>query len=397
MRKIVFAMACGLTAVVTSCGGSSTPNNQSQSTQQEATIPTAAVQELKDALTAVQGKGILFGQHDALAYGMGDGSEWNAVKHNTNDSSDIKLVTGSHPAIFSWDLGHIDDAFNLDTVPFDSIRSFIFKAYREGGINTISWHERNPVTNDNAWTKPNEETCVKNFIPGGSKVEMFNQKLDKVADFLNSLVLDGKDVPVIFRPWHEMDGSWFWWGNDHCTHDEYKALYRYTIEYLRSKGVDNIVVAYSPDRNFKTEEEYLQWYPGDDIVDIVGMDNYWDIPEAYDEKNKTYDKEKLDVMVKKLEIVVNYAKKHGKLPALTECGNETVNLDKWYTEGLLPVITANETTRQIIYAQVWRNRHSKHYYVPFKGHPQESDFVKFANDSRIFLLNDYNEFKKQTK
>lgn len=388
-------MAIGATCTIASCGG---PSNDKQAQNRNTHKDGAtAVEELKSALAAVQGKGILFGQHDALAYGLGDGSAWDATQDNIYDQSDIKLVSGSHPALFSWDLGHIDDAFNLDTVPFDSIRSFIFKVYKDGGINTISWHERNPITNDNAWTVPNEETCIKNFIPGGSKVEMFNQKLDKVASFLNSLVLEGDKVPVIFRPWHEMDGSWFWWGDKHCTHDEYKALYRYTINYLESKGVDNIVVAYSPDRNFNSEEEYLQWYPGDDIVDIVGMDNYWDFSEAYNQETQTFDKEKLDVIVKKLGIVVNYAKAHNKLPAMTECGNETVNLNKWYTEGLLPVITANDTTRQIIYAQVWRNRHLKHYYVPYKGHSQESDFVKFANDDRIFLLDQYNEFKRSSK
>ncbi|HOI26669.1 MAG TPA: glycosyl hydrolase [Paludibacteraceae bacterium] len=374
MKKLTLSLfTTGLSFLLIGCGGGT---NKSTDKMNSDTI--APTEVLKAQLRSVQGKGILFGQHDALSYGIG----WNAARDGIFDRSDIKTVTGSHPALFSWDLGHIDDTMNLDSVPFDSIRAYIIHAYKIGGINTISWHERNPITNENAWSKPDSTTNVHNFIPGGSKVELFNQKLDKVAAFLNSLQIDGKKIPVIFRPWHEMDGSWFWWGNDNCSHDDYKALYRHTINYLRSKGVDNMVTAYSPDRNFFTEEEYLQWYPGDDIVDIVGMDNYSDFTEH-----------KLDDIVKKLEIVVEYAKKHNKIPAMTECGSERLAIDNWYTTNLLKVITATEKTRQIAYAQVWRNHRMEHFYVPFKGHTQEQDFVTFANDSHIMLLDKFNQFK----
>jgi mannan endo-1,4-beta-mannosidase len=101
----------------------------------------------------------------------------------------------------------------------------------------------------------------------------------------------------------------------------------------------------------------------------------------------------LDDIVKKLEIVVEYAKKHNKIPAMTECGSERLAIDNWYTTNLLKVITATEKTRQIAYAQVWRNHRMEHFYVPFKGHTQEQDFVTFANDSHIMLLDKFNQFK----
>ena len=176
MRKLSLSLfAAGLSAFLIGCDGRANKNTGTMETGTNA--PTEA---LKAQLRSVQGKGILFGQHDALSYGIG----WNATRDNVYDRSDIRTVAGSHPAIFSWDLGHIDDKMNLDSVPFDSIRSFIIHAYKMGGINTISWHERNPVTNDNSWTKPDSSSMVFNFIPGGTKVELFNQKLDKVATFL---------------------------------------------------------------------------------------------------------------------------------------------------------------------------------------------------------------------
>ena len=143
------------------------------------------------------------------------------------------------------------------------------------------------------------------------------------------------------------------------------------------------MVAYSPDRNFFSEEEYLQWYPGDDIVDIIGMDNYYDFVEN-----------KLDLIVKKLEIIVDYAKKTNKIPAMTECGSERMEINNWYTTNLLKVLTSTEKTKQIVYAQVWRNHRLEHFYVPFKGHEQEADFIQFANDPQIMLLNKFNQFKE---
>lgn len=82
---------------------------------------------------------------------------------------------------------------------------------------------------------------------------------------------------MIFRPYHEFDGDWFWWGRSHCTIDEFKTLWRFTVAYLRdSLEVHNFIYAFSPDNKFNTESEFLERYPGDEWVDMVGMDNYGD-------------------------------------------------------------------------------------------------------------------------
>ena len=66
-----------------------------------------------------------------------------------------------------------------------------------------------------------------------------------------------------------MNGNWFWWGKRWCTTDEYKAIYRLTVDYLRNSGIDNLLFAWSPDAIAG-----LEFYPGDDYVDILGMDIY---------------------------------------------------------------------------------------------------------------------------
>jgi mannan endo-1,4-beta-mannosidase len=331
---------------------------------------------LKSVLDNVSGKYILFGHQDAMAYGIG----WNGVFAQ----SDVKRVTGSHPALFGWEIGNIGDETNLDKVPFDSIVSYIKYIHSIGGINTISWHARNPITDSDSWNLTSVD--VPSLLPGGSNHALFTAKLDLVADFFLKLTDEnGELIPFIFRPWHEMYGGWFWWGKTTCTDDDYVKLFRYSINYLREeKGIKNFLVAFSPDNNFDTKQQYLLRYPGDDMVDVLGIDEYGDF------KNN-----RLDRIVIRLGIVSDLAKEKGKISAFTETGSDRLEIDNWYTSNLLQVLNASEKTRAISYVMVWRNHDLSHFYVPYPGHEQENDFVSFTNNKLIFLLDDLNSFNSK--
>ena len=81
---------------------------------------------------------------------------------------------------------------------------------------------------------------------------------------------DGKKVPVIFRPWHEMNGGWFWWGANSCTAYQYNMLYIKTYVTLIKAGCNNIVWAWSPNLGSeKTVEAFLERFPGEQYVDMV--------------------------------------------------------------------------------------------------------------------------------
>jgi mannan endo-1,4-beta-mannosidase len=327
------------------------------------------VQEVKKLLFSVTGKNILFGHQDDLAYGIG----WKSISFE----SDVKRITGSYPAIFGWDLGNIGDVNNLDGVPFDSIRVNMIRAYELGGINTVSFHDRNPLTGFDAWNL--NGVNVSAILPGGKQHSKLLAQLNLVADFLKSLKTNNQEVvPVIFRPWHEMYGNWFWWGSSTCSDDDYKLLFRFTVDYLRKeKGLKNLLIAFSPDKGFQTSEEYLKRYPGDDYVDILGLDDYSDFKEN-----------RLDQVVVKLGIVADLAQQKEKIAAFTETGSDKLQLANWYTSNLLQVLNASEKTRRISYVLVWRNRDTDHFYVPYHGHEQEEDFKNFVNNKLIFLLDD---------
>src|SRR5205807_1220680 len=84
-------------------------------------------------------------------------------------------------------------------------RGWIAEGFRRGGVVTLSWHMRNPVTGGNAW---DTTRAVPAILPGGAQHEHYRQWLDRFADYVNGLRAPGL-VPVIFRPLHETSGGWF--------------------------------------------------------------------------------------------------------------------------------------------------------------------------------------------
>ena len=371
-----------------SCGG----NQHKASDPLADSGRTARTEQLLENLKALGDSAVyLFGQHDATVYGIG----WEA--DYTNDStihsrSDVKSVCNDFPALLSFDLGHIElgDERNLDGVPFSRIRQEIFAHYDRGGMITLSWHLDNPLSGGSSWVADSlrdvETHTVAAILEGGEKHELFLTWLDRVADFLNSLETPyGVRIPILFRPWHEHTGSWFWWGQQHCTAEQYKALWQLTVSRLKDKGVTNALYAYSPGTEPDGDEaRYLERYPGDDIIDLVGLDCYCWAPEADTTQIANY-AANLD---RNLATVCAIAKQHHKAVALTETGYEGIKTDDWWTSTLAPVLSRHPLS----YVLVWRNSHDKpgHFFAPYPGHPSASDFVRFYNAPETLFLRDVN-------
>ena len=315
---------------------------------------------------------ILFGHQDDLAYGV-KWKEWYKKK------SDVKDVCGSYPAVFGWDVGKLGQTkHNIDTVDFDNMKAWIKEAYKMGAINTISWHVDNFVTGGNAWdVGPN---VVASILPGGSHHEQYLEQLDVLADFFLSLkkgFLFKHHIPIVFRPFHEHTGQWFWWGQPHCSPSQYKALWRFTVDYLKEvKKVHNLLYCYSPDV-FVDQAHYLECYPGDDYVDILGLDDYHDVNPKHDASELT----------NRLKILVAIAEERNKVAALTETGLETIYESDWWTNRLLKHIKADPTASRIAWMLVWRNDQATHHYAPYPGHDSEEDFKKFSRDPLILMEN----------
>lgn len=338
---------------------------------------TTETQNLLQNLKLISDKGFMIGHQDSPLYGIG----WEGDA----DRSDIKSVAGDFPAVMGFDLGRIEVALpnNLDNVSFDKIRQEAINQYKRGGIITFSWHINNPMTDGDSWN--NTPGAVKTILPGNSNHKKFMQWLQRGADFLKTLTAeDGTKIPVLFRPWHEHTGSWFWWGQANCTADEYKQLWIMTHNFFLSQGLDNLIWVYSPGSVY-TKEEYMERYPGDEYVEMLGFDTYQsNIPEGAAEYTKT-----LETM---LEIITKLGQEKNMPIAVTETGLEAIPIADWWTNVLFPVVDKYSVS----YVLFWRNARERenHYYAPYPGQISAEDFIKFYKNPKTLFCKDIQNLYK---
>lgn len=369
MKKIFYLILI-CTNIATSC------SSKAQSIDTKSTLTdrnaTAETKILYEKLILNIEKGILFGHQDDLAYGV----NW---KYKTK-RSDVKDVTGDYPAVYGWDLGGLEkkSTTNIDGVPFDKMRQFIKDAHTRGGVVTLSWHLDNPLTGNNAW-----DTTPKSLVsalPGGESHEKFKSWLDDAAKYILTLTdRKGKQIPILYRPYHELTGNWFWWCKNNGNPDEFKLLWRFTIDYLQKKGVHNLIYVYNT-ADFKTKDEFLEYYPGSNYADILSFDKY-----QY--TDPTRDNSFVENCQKQFKIMNEVAKEQNKIMAFAETGYEAIPYDKWWTNTLMKAIG----DYKISYVLVWRNHgwqekeQKMHYYAPYKGQISEKDFIDFYNLNRILF------------
>ena len=324
--------------------------------------------QLEQRLRTLQQRGYMYGHQDDPFYGLT--WEWDYGK------SDILALVGDYPAVMGFDLGGIEkgDAKNLDSVPFTLIHDELLAHVKRGGIVTISWHPRNPLTGGTAWDVSSDQV-VKSILPGGSRHELFKVWMKRICTFLKTLKNEQGDlVPVIFRPWHENNGSWFWWGQKLCSDEEYLALWNLLQDYLTVQGLTNLLWSYSPNLDGGwTEERFLKRYPGNDRVTLIGEDAYqWGTEEDF-VRQCTSD----------LDFISSFASRNGKLFALTECGYKNIPDATWWTRVLKPVMDKY----QLSYFLTWRN-YKKEYFGPAPKQISAKDFKKLYKAKNTLFLKD---------
>jgi mannan endo-1,4-beta-mannosidase len=319
------------------------------------------------SLQRLVGAGVLFGHHDDTAYGVG----WRFKP----DSSDVKAVSGSYPALYEWDFAKMEHKRDSDIngIPFKLQRKLVRQAYDRGGINEFCWHVDNPSDGKTAWDTT--QRTIADILPGAPHHDEWVKYLDNVATYAKTLTGPaGEPIPLLFRPFHELTGNWFWWGKNTSTPEEFKTLWRFTIDYLRiTKGLHNLLIVYSI-ADFGDEKDYLERYPGDDYVDIFGFDTYCynSVPDFA---------KKLD---KQLAIQTGLARLHHKLSCVAETGYQGIPQADWWTQVLLPELKKYPTTSFLL---VWRNWKQEHHYAPYPGDISANDFKKFCSDKATLLQN----------
>lgn len=377
----------------------------------------AAVKKVYAYLKAV-------GASDSVIFGHQNDISVKAGSEELTDS-DTEDVTGSMAGVFGIDaLSLTGNEFNVEkynkkyNASWDNTPENIVKAaaalsndaISRGAIVTLSAHMPNFANVEKrADYKKGEPTYAKydftgytpgittndpmnQILPGGKYHKVYTAYLDLIADYAKQV-----NGAVLFRPFHENTGSWFWWGAAYCDPEIYKNVYRYTVEYLRDeKDVHNLLHEYGPSSDAQSMADYGVRYPGDAYVDLVGFDMY-DISPADDGVF-------MGQFQKQLEIVESFAKQHNKLIAVTETGasnegnaallKEGNGNKDWYNQ-ILDIVSKSEASYFLLWAN-WGKDEA--FYTPYvdavnedgslHGHEMLDHFISFYNDGRsIFAAN----------
>ncbi len=247
--------------------------------------------KLLSYLYSINGNKMLSGQHN--------------FNQNMNRFSDsVKNITGKYPAVWSTDFIWNGNKDNGQAVVDESI-----KKNKEGYIITLMWHQGRPTDNppfgwkESIQGKLTDDEWKELTTDGTALNKRWLAQIDTVAGYL--LQLKAANVPVLWRPYHEMNGVWFWRGNKKGK-DGIQKLWKMMYDrYVNHFHLDNLLWVWGANgpRDIPADEAYpyKDFYPGADYVDVLGADVY-----HMDYEQRDYN-ELLDVA-------------KGKLIALTECG-----------------------------------------------------------------------------
>ncbi len=233
-----------------------------------APVNPSASQDARDLLAfiySISGEKTLTGQHCAPLVG----SNSLSVNHR---------ITGQYPAVFGQDFGFSFPGY-WDGINYrQRIVDEAIRRHHEGFIITLMWHAVPPTMEEPVAFREGIQSELSDgqwqdlVTPGTDLHERWKSQIDVIAWFLKQLRY--ADVPVLWRPYHEMNGGWFWWGKKRGE-DGYKKLYRMMFDrFTNFHQLNNLIWVYNANEVKLGVDSYETYYPGDDVVDILATDVY---------------------------------------------------------------------------------------------------------------------------
>lgn len=260
---------------------------------------------LLDFLQSISGRYTLTGQHNYPATGA-------------RNSDFATKYTGKIPAVWTSDFGFAEEGDTDSYLARPIVVAEAIRQHRMGAIVSLCWHAVPPTAEEPVTFRPRigddpaklhsiqgkltDDQFKDVLTPGTTLHAQWEKQVDAIAVFLKQL--QEARVPVLWRPYHEMNGGWFWWGGRHEGKYSTAALYRQIFDRLvHHHHLKNLIWEWSVDRiSGKPEREYTEYFPGIDFVDVLCLDVY----------RKDFDRTYYDKLV---------ALSQGKPLALAEVGN----------------------------------------------------------------------------
>ena len=250
--------------------------------------PNASVEakQVLSYLKSIEGQKMLAGHH--VMYG----------RLKERDLAYIVETTGKHPALIEFEGGIFARKYHDD---YRSVqKQLVAEAiayWKAGGLVAICWHWGNPLQSKNTYAGTKVKFDIEAaFKEGTAEHEAMIKDLDVTAEMLKGL--RDANVPVLWRPLHEICGGWFWWSmqGEETAERLWRYIYRYYTDHHK---LNNLIWVYSFSQELRTE-----WFPGFEYVDVVGVDIY---REGEQGKRRHYDKA--------------FSAGGGRPTALSECDN----------------------------------------------------------------------------
>jgi len=227
-------------------------------------------------IQSLSGRHILSGQHNYPASG----------DRNTQFAADY---VGETPVIWSQDFGFARDGDKDSYLSRPDIIREAIRQHHKGAIVTLCWHAVPPTADEPITFQPlpgadstklasvqgrlREQQFRDILTPGTALHAHWQQQVDVVASFLKQL--QDAHVPVLWRPYHEMNGDWFWWGGRYEGEYTTKALYRQMFDRLVNyHHLNNLLWVWSVDRPSRRDRAFDLYYPGDQYLDVLALDVY---------------------------------------------------------------------------------------------------------------------------
>lgn len=326
--------------------------------------------------------------------------------------SDLFKVAGVDAGVSGYNVNWLFDAANnADPKGIQMLVEEIRAAHARGEIITIHWPMTNPETGTDDRNCPDCSHLIDTVLSPNLQGEQgrhyltWKRWMDVFADFLANEAWFYQNgvrtpIPVLFRPWHEMnqgeDGRGRWYQVANNSPEEYNALWQQTVTYLRDqRGIHQLLYVYAPSLNALAcdgcdpNRAYLENYPGDAWVDVMAGDGYF---AGIDDETRLMN------VANGIRIIADTATAHRKIPALSETGfkdglQHNLDQDFWYAQWLTSMRgLSGPSLNRMAYVMTWSNSGSltkPGFFVPYlPGSAEAQDFRTFRDDRATLFANE---------
>lgn len=311
---------------------------------------------------------------------LGCSEQFTSKNVETGIYSDINSICGDYPALLNYEIYTSQSASANKSKMLTSLQ----KHLDSGGFIGLHDHPGNPVTStlfDTGYTGAGTGYADRSGSPlasiksGGGKNGDYLSYLDEVAAIISAI-----NGPVLYRPFHEINGNWFWW-NGSDRRSDMLLVWQQTVDYLRNtKGLHNILFVLSFDANGESSnyggQALSTWWPGTQYVDVISLDYYPSRNPAY-----MFDTKFLTVYNEALQLAGNYSKPIG----IAEYGAQNL-LAQTQEDFWSDLSKIFYYCPDISFISTWNGN-----YSVSKDGESSQGFNKFVSDKRVITLKELNK------